>query len=219
MPLVAARAVEEPAPVYAPEPVHTVPQEELRALPVVAPPAMIGPLATLEMVAKDEERSDTEEEKATAPLKTATPVEQKPRPEDFAIERCATMTVRLARHKLQRVQILEAEKLSAEQWTAIEKYWMDAIRMENKSGKNMLLERFDVSYIAQIEKERGPIDVQQYAKLMVAAERGTIDDLLKDWGLPGGILLRLERVWMKRLATHPPLGEEVQEAINKTRAL
>jgi len=39
-------------------------------------------------------------------------------------------------------------------------------------GKNALLTRFDEAYVARLEEERGPIVAQEYAKLMIAAERG-----------------------------------------------
>ena len=80
-----------------------------------------------------------------------------------------------------------------------------------------LLDRFDAAYVAELEKERGAIEARDYAKLKIAAERGTVDEVLSELRLPRGAVMRIERVWMVRLAESPGLGEKVEEAIEVER--
>lgn len=173
-------------------------------------PPMFAPAAAL-----DEARSALEPPRPEAPL---APVKKEARPEDFALERCAALTATIARRKPDKAKILEEQELSAAQWAAIEKHWDDAIQVECKRGKKTLLDRFDAAYVEQLERERGPIEVGDYAKLMVATERGALDEALGDVGLPRGALMRIERAWMKRMMKDAALGQRVEEEIDKIRA-
>lgn len=206
------RAVAAPAPASPLEP-------ETRELP--PPPPMIGPLATSEMLAPG-----AVQEEATNPIPPRDPssgeVESAPaaptaaRPE-VSLERCATITARIARTKARRDQILGEEGLSADDWADIERHWADSIRSELSRGKQSQLRRFDAAYLQQIELERGTIEPSDYARLMVASERGNIDEALLEMGLPRGSIMRIERVWMQRMAEDPALGERVRDAAETTR--
>lgn len=186
----------------------------------VAPPPMIGPLATAEMVANTKAPVAKEEalkpEPPTPPSPPA-PVEKEWSPSDFPLERCAAVTASIARRKADKAKILEQQEISADQWAAIEKHWADAIRDETKRRKKTLLDRFDTAYVEQLEKERGRIEVEDYAKLMVAVERGTTADELERLEFPQGALMHIERIWMKRMVKEQGLGDRIGEIMGQVR--
>jgi hypothetical protein len=188
----------------------------------VAPPPMIGPLASIDTPVRPTTKPTAPakmeaEREAPGPHRQIAPIEKKPGPEDFSLERCAALTARIARRKSDKARMLEEEKLSPEYWTAVEKHWSTAIQDETKKGKKTLLDRFDTAYVDQIEKERGLIDVREYAKLTVAAERGALDEVLEELQLPRGAVMRIERVWVKRFAKEPELAAKVEAAMEAER--
>jgi len=169
---------------------------------------MIGPLAKPEMVA----RSGT----TTSDAVTA-PAEEKSAPEDDSIERCARITASIARRKDDRGKILEAEKLDAERFTAMQSRWNTAISAETDRGKTKLLERFDDAYVERLEQERGQIRAEEFARLVVSAERGHPDVVLRELGLPSSALMRVERVFLRRTARDLDLAQRVLRAIDTER--
>ncbi|NUQ76724.1 MAG: DUF2169 domain-containing protein [Polyangiaceae bacterium] len=189
----------------------------------VAPPPMLGPLAAPELLARaasNLEEPDKNYVGTQVPVLkgTATPVEEKTITSDFSLERCGTLTAYIARRKSEKAAILKREGLSLESWSSIEKHWAKAIQDEMKDGQNLLLDRFDTAYVAQLEKDRGELEPRDYAGLMVAAERGTTDDVLGQLGLPRGALMRLERVWIRRMINDPDLGQRVRALMDELRA-
>lgn len=185
--------------------------------PEVAPPPMIGPLAVTEAPtaaeSKPAQQANTSAPSVSAPPGPSGLTAKEPPPEDFPLERCAALTARIARRKADKAQILEEEGLSLAGWAAIEKHWADAIRDETKKGRRTLLDRFDIAYVEQLEKERGPIEVREYAMLLIATERGTTDELVRTLQVPLAAPIRIERVWLRRLLTDPKLVERVDEAM------
>lgn len=172
--------------------VAAAPREE------VAPPPMIGPLARGEMPGPVDVRKDEQEVIAPAVSAPRVEVPKKFNPADFPLKRCAALTASIARTKPNKEKILETEELTLKQWEAIQEYWNEAIKAETKRGTATLLHRFDEAYVGQLEKERGPITEEEYARLSVAGERGTLDEELKALGLPKGALMRVERIWINR---------------------
>ncbi len=92
--------------------------------------------------------------------------------EEYPIERCAAITASIARRRAAKAQILEENELDPTTWDALDHFWNDAIRKETERSKTELLSAYDAAYVAQLERERGPILVEEYARLTVAAERG-----------------------------------------------
>ena len=95
------------------------------------------------------------------------------------------------------------------------------MKSETRLGKRTLLDRFDQAYVARIEEERGPITVEEYARLCVAGERGTVEEVLKALGLPRGAVMRVERVWICKLGRDSELALklEVRVETNRNNAL
>jgi hypothetical protein len=179
---------------------------------------MIGPLATPEMLGRagqattSESNDPASEEKPTLVSKGAPPPTH-----DDSIERCARITASIARRKDDRAKILEAEKLDAEQFTAMQTHWNGEISAETNRGKTKLLEKFDDAYVERLEQERGVIRPEEFAQLVVAAERGHPDATLRVLGLPSGALMRIERVFLRRTARDVELAQRVLRAIEAER--
>ncbi|MCK6587103.1 MAG: DUF2169 domain-containing protein [Polyangiaceae bacterium] len=219
----------QPMPAYTPSrapgaPVPDAPQFDGAPSrePVIAPP-MIGPLATPEMaqgpvLLPESPAPEPVAVPKPAESKSAEPAAPEPSPGDFELERCAALTASIARRKPDKVAILEENDLTPERWEAIERHWADAIRKETASGKTGLLKRFDAAYVEQLEKERGPIQVSEYARIAVASERGTVGEVLAELGLPKGALMRIERVWIEQTVKNVMVGERLREALAAARS-
>lgn len=180
---------------------------------------MIGPLATPEMVARTA---------APAPEPTTVVIkaEEKPAPgapaatapvDDESIERCARIAASVARRKDDRAKILEAEKLDAERFAALQTHWNGAISAETDRGKTKLLEKFDDAYVGRLEEERGVIQPEEFARIVVSAERGHADVTMRELGLPSSAVMRVERVFLRRTAKDLDLAQRVLRAINAER--
>jgi hypothetical protein len=186
------------------------------ALEPVAPPAMIGPLATLEMA----ETKAVPAEGNIEPATPIAPVAAQPEAlhlEAFSIERCAATAASMARRNEDRAQILEENELTPNTWDALVKHWTEEIRKETKRGKTALLETYDHAYVARLEEERGPVRVEDYAQLMVAGERSNAEEALAELTLPRGAMLRIQRVWVRRMVADAALRARVREAMEAAR--
>lgn len=218
-------------------PFHALPPEDAHARPLApyehppeeepptppAPPALAAPLApmgVLELVrpaatAPDAAARDIH----PAAVPERRPVEEPSEPPlpigAYPLERCAAIAARLARRPGALDDILAAEALSPETWEALHAHWLDAIRADVGRGKRRLLSSYDAAYIAALEAERGTITAREYARLVIAAERGSDAQALAELGLPDGALLRLRRVWLERSVKDPAVAQEVRAAMRK----
>ena len=184
-----------------------------------APPPMIGPLATADMGTPGKEEKVAEVPAVVQPeeVAAAVPIEQRLPLDAYPAERCAGIAASLARRRAEREAILHENDLDEEVWGALEQHWAEAIRAAGARGKTGLLRAYDEAYLAQLEAERGAVSVQEYARILVAAERGTEREALAELGLPRGALLRLQRVWMRKMAGARELGKRVREAVEGVR--
>lgn len=180
-------------------------------------PPMIGPLATPEMAARA----------AIVPDSPAPPPAGKPRDnakeaqavqaEDDTIERCAQISASIARRKEDRTKILDAEKLDDARFKSMQVRWNEAIQAETSKGKTKLLEKFDDAYVSRLEEERGPIRPEEFARVVVAAERGVAETTLLELGLPPNSLMRIERVFLRRTMGNAELSQRVTRSIETER--
>jgi hypothetical protein len=184
---------------------------------VPAPPLMIGPLATPEMAAHRQAPmtptivTDAGSEPPAVPKPVPLPLDE------FSLERCAGIAASMARRKTEAPRILEQSELDRAVWEALDKHWTDTIREETRRGKVADLKAYDAAYVGQLEKERGPIQVEEYARLVIANERGTASEVLADLTLPRGAVMRIERVWLDRMGEDVRLGADVNAAIETER--
>jgi hypothetical protein len=180
---------------------------------------MIGPLATPEMAPPPPPPAAAPpaqpiEARASVPAATApTAPAEAPMP----IEQCAAIAASIARRKPDTALILEEHKITPSDWAIIERHWNDAIRKETDRGKTALLATYDAAYVAQLERERGPITVEEYARLVVASERGSAGDALVELKLPRGAMLKIERVWLAKVAEDTALAGTIRRAIEAAR--
>jgi hypothetical protein len=132
---------------------------------------------------------------------------------EYPIDRCARIAASIARSRDRYDAILDAQKLSAERWERLKLHWVGEIKRESERGKTALLRAYDAAYVAQLEDERGPIAVEEYARIVVAAERGTTPATLLELGLPEGSQLRIQRLWLGLMGKDPELRRSVRTAI------
>ncbi|WP_437932467.1 DUF2169 domain-containing protein [Sorangium sp. So ce291] len=134
---------------------------------------------------------------------------------EYPLARCAAIAARLARRPESRDAILEAEALSPDTWEALHAHWLDAIRAGAARGSKALLSAYDAAYVGALEAERGPITASEYARLVIAVERGTDREALTDLRLPEGVTIRLRRVWLERIVKDPQAAQEVRKAMRE----
>ena len=131
---------------------------------------MWGPLATPEIGAADAaDEGEKRQVETIKPPPTDAPAEPI---EAYTLVRCAAIAARIARRPEEAGAVLEASRLSGERWEAAHERWLAAIRAETGRGKKALLSEYDAAYVKTLEEERGPITAEEYARLVIAAERG-----------------------------------------------
>lgn len=185
-----------------PEPTPPAPRPEPVLLAPLPPPELTKPEVT-------------KPEPAPPPAPPAPAAE--PRPADLSIEQCAAVAASIARAPADTAGILETHGLDPAGWAALEKRWADAIRSETTKGKKALLSAYDEAYVGQIERERGPIQAEEYARLVVAAERASLPEALAELSLPREAMMRVERVWLRRTSRDPALAASVKRAVRAAR--
>ncbi len=137
--------------------------------------------------------------------------------DEYPIGRCAAVAASMARRPAERAAILDVEGLAADRWAALERHWLDQIRAEAGRGRSAWLDAYDEAYVGRLEEERGPVLVAEYARLSVAIERGVEQKALGDLGLPRSALIRIKRVWLRRIAGDTGLAAELRAAVDAAR--
>jgi hypothetical protein len=191
-----------------------LPFPEARA-PLPPPPPKVEPVAPVE-IAKEETPPAPEPVVSAAPAETPEPPAAAP-PVEVAIEKCAAIAASIARRPDDRAKILEENQLGAADWTAAEERWNKALKEEAARGKRGLLQAYDAAYVGRLEEERGPIELAEYARLVVATERGRLAEELAEMTLPREAVVRNERVWLKKVVGDPALGKRVKAAVKAAR--
>lgn len=135
----------------------------------------------------------------------------------FPVDRCGAITASLARTRSETSRILNENKLDPASWAEIETHWKQAISEGVERGDVSALAAFDAGYVAQLERERGPISAEDYGQMVVAAERGKLPQTLSKMGLPRGAMIRIERVILRRAQEDPALEEALNTAVVEAR--
>jgi hypothetical protein len=178
----------------------------------VAPPEMIGPLATTEMVTRKVV------EPVAEPLPTV--AEQPPAPTQpmlLPLTLCAAIAGEQAMGS-DIPALLRAHDATQEDVTFSSRHWAGLIAKETRRDKFDTLEAYDDAYVAALEKARGrAITVDEYAQLEVGMVRGEAHVPLSATGLPPEGLFRILRVWGRKIMNDRKLNAEADEALAKTR--
>ncbi len=152
----------------------------------------------------------------TAPRKTA-PMEPDPAPETVPIERYAGLSAALSRKGVDRGSVLRAHKLTIAGWGAIDRHWKRALAEQTDRGEKALLHAFDVAYVSAQGELHRPVGVREYARILIGLDRGDVGRVLADLELQLSDLMRLQRVWSKRVADAPDLADELAQALEEAR--
>ena len=139
--------------------------------------------------------------------------------ETFPIDRCARIAASIARGQAEKTAILERNDLAPASWEALDRHWAEIISEQSRRGKANLMRLYDEAYVAQLEAERGAISVKEYAQLLVAAERGTVDSALRELTIPVVAWMRIRRRWIARTIEDGELGAKVRNALEAERDL
>jgi hypothetical protein len=137
--------------------------------------------------------------------------------EALTLARTASIAASIARTPADRARILEAAEIPPDVWGDAERHWNEAILDETRRGKRALLDAYDADYVGRLEEERGPIQIAEYARLVVAGERGTAAEALAELGLPRAAAMRIERVWLKKVLGDATLAKAVAHAVKMAR--
>jgi hypothetical protein len=138
-------------------------------------------------------------------------------PGQIPIERYATVSAELAQKGAERSVILRGYKFTIAGWASVDRHWTRAIAEQTERGERALLSAFDAAYVATQERLRRPIGVAEYARILVGLERGEVGRVLAELELQLSDLMRLQRVWAKKLTDTPELAAELQQATEAAR--
>jgi hypothetical protein len=160
--------------------------------------------------------SATASASATATASASVPAPALPPPlplDEFPLSRRATILAALALRPNEAAEIFAAHRIDATTFAAIDHHFREAIFAALDRGDPSLLRAHDAAFVAEIERERGPITADRYAALQRASARGKRRDVLDALGLPAGAVLPIERVMLRRMAADSALGARVRECM------
>lgn len=139
-------------------------------------------------------------------------------PELLALERCARLDAEISRSPAKAAEVLAQAGHAARDFQGSERHWSTALQSEARAGGRALLTAYDEAFVARLEALRGPITVEDYAALAVARERGRLEPEADARAIPPSAVMRIERLWIRRLSTDPKLFKAVALAIRHARA-
>jgi hypothetical protein len=193
-----------------------------QALPDVAPPPMIGPLA----------KAEAEASESVAPVMIAPPARPlEPGAEnngtievavdgiELSIEETATIAAELLEGQVERAKVLEAHALSERAWSANEVRWNAAMEEEQDRGRDALRRAYDAAYVRRVEEYRGTIVVEECARILVGMERGKAEAVLAELRIQGNALMPIVRLWSKKIGRDMKLGREAMAALQGVREM
>jgi hypothetical protein len=137
---------------------------------------------------------------------------------DLTLERCAEIAAALAMKGANRASLLRARLLTEGSWALVEQHWKKTIAAEAESGEHATADAFDDAYVLALEQMPTPMNVAAYARLTVALERGEVGGQLAELDLELESLVRLQRVWARRIAASPALAEALERAVDQARS-
>ena len=136
------------------------------------------------------------------------------------LEHCAAIRAAIAMPKAERSAALLKHDLDEAAFARIEKTHLGRIDQETASGAQDLLNRYDAAYVAAQDKLRNPIGVKEYARIAVARREGDLADVMAELGVPRSELMRLDRVWKRRISEHPEVDStlrSIMDSLGKKR--
>jgi hypothetical protein len=137
--------------------------------------------------------------------------------ESITLEECAAIRAELSKKSADRAEVLARHHIEDATWHRLEREHLRAIDEASQGGDQALLERYDDAYVAACDELRTAIDELAYARLQLAKENGRLANLLEELAISRAELLRLDRVWRRRLQTDRSLAERLEDEIERLR--
>ncbi len=175
-----------------------------RPKPESPPPAKVEPLAE----AQPEPSAPEVHEPAPEPVVLR---------DQLSLAECAAVRAELSLKGSTKADVLDKHRLADATWARIEREHLRAIDEASQGGDVTLLEQYDDAYVSARDQLREPLDEHGYARLQLAKESGRLANLLEELSLSRADLLRLERVWRRRLQADKALAERLEDEIERLR--
>ncbi len=136
----------------------------------------------------------------------------------LSLEESARLRAMLTLKGADKARLLEERRLDEQAWIKIEREHLRSIDEAAQAGDNTPLERYDDAFLAAQDEARGiAIDADAYAKIQVARERGQLATVLDELAVNRNDLLRLDRVWRRKLASDRSLAEHFEDEMERLR--
>jgi hypothetical protein len=193
-----------PAPAKAPEPP-----------PMIGPPLVTAPPAAAHAAAAPD-RLDTGSFAEEAPAPADAPAAEEAEIE-LSIEQFAAIAAEIAEEREARGEVLKKHEVPARAWSTNEKRWAKALEDEAARGSSKLRNASDQAYVAAVEGFRGAITLEEYARIVIGLERKTANLVLDDLGIQRAALMRIVRLWTKKVAKDPKLAAEGRALLARMR--
>ncbi|XXY46479.1 DUF2169 domain-containing protein [Sorangium sp. So ce269] len=201
-------------PVAEPLPFHAAPAPVPAAAPRAEAPRVEAPRAEAPRV----EAPRIEAPRPEVPRVEASPApEPAARPEDIPVERFASISAEIAEQRAPRAEVLRAHGMSERAWAPVERHFRALLEKDTRTG-GRLLAAHDAAYVAAVEGFRGPIGLQEYARIAVGLERGLASEVLDALAIQRAALMPIVRVWTKKAAGQMALSGELMALLEKLRA-
>lgn len=113
--------------------------------------------------------------------------------------------------------VLGQHGISKADLASFEARFREAIAHETDRGSDALLSEYDEAFVEGIERAKGTISAEGYARIVIGRERGRIAVIAEALGVPRSAVMRIERVWRRRVNRDPALGREVARLIDEAR--
>ncbi|AGP34364.1 hypothetical protein [Sorangium cellulosum] len=139
------------------------------------------------------------------------------RPEDVPVERFAAISAEIAERRAPRPEVLRAHGLGERAWDAVERRFRALLDKDARAG-GRLRAAHDAAYVAAVETLRGPIALEEYARIAVGLERGAAGEVLDALAIQRAALMPIVRVWTKKAAGNMALSAELMALLEKLRA-
>ncbi len=207
-------------PIVAPPPVVAPPVAPPPVVPppvVPPPPPRIGPLAR-EVVEEDTAQGVPTPPIDSPPAEVIVPVPPEEPLAALSIERFSAIAAEIAEKRDPKAEVLCKNDLTESDWTANEQLWTKALEDERARGSSRLRAASDRAYVEAVEGFRGPITLADHARITLGLERGQVNPVLDELRIQRPALMRIIRLWTKKIAADMKLSEEARALLASLRA-
>lgn len=137
---------------------------------------------------------------------------------ELTLEEYSAIEAEIAEGRATRSEVLKGQKLTEATFTRNEGRWTKALDEETSNGMSRLRTVADRAYVEAVETFRGPITIAEYARIAIALERGRAYAVLDELRIQRPALMRIVRLWTRKVARDPRLGKEARTLLAALRA-